>query len=126
MTDLLGILIANTAKASNPGRITSDPRFWCTSLSLLAALLIGAVVFAILDRWRRQPAEDRVSAGDQLSHFRSLYDRGEISREEFERIRARLGGKLRQELQLPQPPAPLPPAHGSEPGGNGAGPGPTA
>lgn len=122
MTDLLGILIASTDKATAPGRLTGDPRFWWTSLALVGALLLGAIVIAALDRWRKRTQEERVSAGDQLSHFRSLYDRGEISREEFDRIRTRLGGKMRQEFQLPQPPAPpAAPPRGPDPGGNGTG-----
>lgn len=121
MTDLFGILIANTTKMTAPGRLTSDPRFWWTTGALMAALLLGAVIFAVLDRWRRQTTEEEpVSAGDQLSHFRSLYDRGELSREEFERIRAKLGGKMRKELQLPEPPGSSGPSSpGPEPGGNG-------
>ena len=80
------------------------------------------VAHAELKRWRKRPTEERVSAGDQLSHFRSLYDRGEISREEFDRIRTRLGGKMRQELQLPQSPAPpAAPPRDPGPGGNGTG-----
>jgi hypothetical protein len=89
------------------------PVFW-TTLALVAALLISALVLAVVDRWRkRAAASERMSPGDQLTHFRKLYDRGELSKEEFERIRALLGEKLRQELHLPaakpaEPPAPTP------------------
>jgi len=124
MTDIWS-LIAQTAP--NPGRLLGDPRFLWASLALVVILLIGAVVFAVLDRWRKESGqEDRLGAGEQLAHFRSLYDRGEISREEFERIRAKLGGELRKELDLPR--SPPPPAPKPEPGGNGATepPGPSA
>ena len=77
------------------------PVLW-TTLALVAALLLGALVLAIVDRWRKRAAmAERMSPGQQLTHFRRLYDKGELSREEFERIRALLGGKLRQELDLP-------------------------
>jgi hypothetical protein len=117
MTDLLGMLIANTAKATNP-RPDQRSALLVDVRGALAALLIGAVIFAILDRWRATVEDAR--ARRSTLHFRSLYDRGEISREEFERIRARLGGKLRQELQLPQPRSPRTTAR-AEPGGNGDG-----
>jgi hypothetical protein len=77
------------------------PVLW-TTLTLVAVLLIAAVVLAVVDRWRKRSAmTERMSPGEQLTHFRELYDRGELSREEFERIRALLGQRLRQDLQLP-------------------------
>ena len=77
------------------------PVLW-TTLTLVVVLLIAALVLAVVDRWRKRSAmSERMSPGDQLTHFRELYDRGELSREEFERIRALLGQRLRQDLQLP-------------------------
>jgi hypothetical protein len=77
-----------------------SPLFW-TSLSLVGALLLAALIIALVDRWRKRPAQKIAPAGDQLSYFRSLYASGDISREEFDRIRARLGGKLREQFQVP-------------------------
>jgi hypothetical protein len=86
------------------------PVLW-TTLSLIAMLLVGALVIALVDRWRKRAQHaERQSAGDQLSHFRKLYERGELSREEFERVRALLSERLREDLQLPgHPAAPAPP-----------------
>ena len=42
---------------------------------------------------------------DQLTSFRQSYDRGEISQEEYEQIRANLAPKVRQQVNLP----PIPP-----------------
>ena len=66
-----------------------DPRIlWLTGL-LVATLLLGAMILSWLDRWRkRQLSDDR--PGDQLTSFRALYEAGEISREEYERIRSRV------------------------------------
>jgi hypothetical protein len=86
-----------------------DPRVLWATLSLVVILLLGAAVLALVDRWRKRPAPDRLSPGDQLSHFRTLYEQGQLSREEFERIRGRLSRELRAELDLPAvPPAPSP------------------
>jgi hypothetical protein len=82
-------------------------------LALVIALLIGVLVVALVDRWRKRTAmSERMSPGQQLTHFRQLYDRGELSREEFERIRALLGERLRQDLHLPgaRPAEPAQPA----------------
>lgn len=97
-----------------------DPLF-LTSLALVGSLLIAAIVLALVKRSRKKEPKEVPVAGDQLSHFRSLYDRGELSREEFEQIRAKLGTKLRKEMQVPvkndaptEPPTkPDPPANGS-------------
>jgi hypothetical protein len=78
--------------------------------SLIAVLLLGAVLVYLVDRWRKRLQSERPSAGDQLTSFRALYERGELSREEYERIRNKLGQKLRQELDLPGRPAAPPPA----------------
>lgn len=73
--------------------------FWA-SLSLAGVLLIGALLLKWFERWRKAPTSDVLSAGDQLAHFRELYSRGELSKTEFDQIRARLAGELRQELNL--------------------------
>jgi hypothetical protein len=105
------------------------PVLW-TTLALVVALLVGAVVIALVDRWRKRAAlrEEKGSAGEQLSHFRELYDRGELTKEEFDRIRSLLGDRLRKELDLnkpaapPAPPAPEAPPRPADapPSGNGA------
>jgi Short C-terminal domain len=85
-----------------------SPVLW-TTLSLVVVVLLGALVITVVDRWRKRLRQDRSDLGDQLSHFRSLYDRGELTREEFERIRGKLGSKLRQEMNVPaaaKPPEP--------------------
>jgi hypothetical protein len=75
--------------------------------SLAGALLIGAVVIALVGRWRRRTARetDALNASEQLAHFRTLYERGTISQEEYNRLRALLGSQLREALDVP-PPAP--------------------
>jgi hypothetical protein len=83
--------------------VLSDERtmqlLW-TSLCLVAALLVAAVVIACVNRWRRQrdTQEDLSSPNAQLAHFRSLYEKGAISKEEFERLRALLAARMRESL----------------------------
>ncbi len=74
-----------------------------TTLTLVGALLLGAVAVALTARWRKRSRADELSASDQLAEFRSLYLEGAISKEEFERLRAVLGGELRKELDVPSP-----------------------
>ena len=86
------------------------PRFLWPTLALVGALLAGAVVIALLQRWRQRPGNEGLTAGDQLSHFRRLYEQGAMSKEEFDAVKVRLADKLRDELNLAGPPAHTPPA----------------
>ena len=99
---------------------------WAT-LGLVAVLLAGAFIIALMDRWRKRSDIPGLSAGDQLTHFRRLYEQGTISKEEFERIRSQLSGDFRKELNLDPAPAPTPPAGAptlTEPPGDGQAPAP--
>jgi hypothetical protein len=61
------------------------------SACMAGALLVGAVVIALVGRWRKN--EDKpLSTDAQLGHFRSLYERGEISAEEYQTLRAAILG----------------------------------
>jgi hypothetical protein len=84
------------------------------ALPLLVALLVGALVLYFVDRWRKRPPSASLEANDQLTHFRSLYERGEMTREEYERVKGLLTGELRRELNVPAPP-PAPPTGDSPP-----------
>lgn len=73
-------------------------------LSLLGVLgiagIIGAgVLLLLMARWLRRKARDQTpAAGDVLTHFRELHQRGELSREEFQRIRSTLAQQIRRDL----------------------------
>ncbi len=85
---------------------------WAT-LMLVGVLLAGAVIIALVERWRRKSGTEGLSAGDQLSHFRKLYDQGAISKEEYERIRSQLASQFKQEVRIESPPAAPSPAPAS-------------
>jgi hypothetical protein len=93
-----------------------DPRrlLWAT-LGLAGAVLVAAILLTLLNRWRKREPEPPCTANEQLAEFRSLYERGELSQEEFERIRATLNEQLRREFEAqageppPAPPAPSAP-----------------
>ena len=77
------------------------PPMLTAGLYLAGVLLAAAVILALLQRWRRSSADDRLSPADQLAQFRSLYEQGLLSQEEFERLRKLLGGEIRRELGVP-------------------------
>jgi len=105
------LLVADAADKAKS--VALEPCLLWRTVALVAAILIGALVIAVFERWRKRPVNFRPDPNDQLAEFRSLYDRGEISREEFDRIRNLLGERLREALDVPatQPnsPPPTPP-----------------
>lgn len=68
-------------------------------LPLIGVLLLAAVIISWAKQWRKRPTSEQWTANDQLAHFRTLYERGQLSPAEFERIRARLAKRLRQEME---------------------------
>jgi hypothetical protein len=82
-------------------------RLLTNGLYLAGALLLAAIAIAVASRWRRRPGDERLTPTDQLSHFRSLYERGEISAEEFHRLRTLLGGPVSGAVGA-KPPAGVP------------------
>jgi hypothetical protein len=89
-----------------------DPQLLWATFALIATLLLGALIFAWLDRWRKRTTEGTLSPGEQLAAFRSSYDRGEMSQEEYERVRAKLAPQVRREHDLP-------PVQSQDPAGRG-------
>ena len=63
-----------------PSFVLADERtvqLLVTSLCLVAALLVAAVVIALVKRWRQQrEAREDLSPNEQLAHFRSLHEAG--------------------------------------------------
>jgi hypothetical protein len=102
----LTLLLAAAAPPSRPPRLTPGELLW-TALPLIGILLFAALVLYFVDRWRKRAAvhSDACTPNDQLSHFRSLYERGEMSPDDFEKVKALLAGELRKEMNVPAPPA---------------------
>jgi hypothetical protein len=90
-------LLVNAQPPAAP-RPWADPRLLWTSLALAGLILLGALVIAWLKRWRRCSEPESLTANEQLARFRDLYETGDLSQAEFERIRAKLAVQLLQEL----------------------------
>jgi hypothetical protein len=98
-----------------------SPALLITSLYLAGALLLGAAVIAAVSRWRRRYGTERLTPSDQLSQFRSLYEKGELSAEEFARLRTLLTGQAHEAPASPPPVGSTPPSQPAPPT-NGQGP----
>jgi hypothetical protein len=74
--------------------------FWLVALSV-GALILGSYLVSAIRRWRKFAEIEKLTASDQLIHFQELYEDGEITQKEFERIRGALDKQLRSEADLP-------------------------
>jgi Short C-terminal domain len=93
------LAVAKTKLSAKPS--SWDPSLLWTTLALVAIIVIGAIAFAVLNLWRKRALPPTFDANDQLAQFRELYDKGELSEQEFERIREQLGGKIRADMGVP-------------------------
>jgi hypothetical protein len=87
-----------------------DFRVLLPGFYLAGTLLLGAAIIALYRRWWRE--EDKTpSASDELARYRTLYEQGTISEEEFNRLRGILGTEIRRSIDLPpRPEQPAPAA----------------
>jgi hypothetical protein len=98
--------------AANDGLREWQSQLLRASPILAGLLLLLAIVVAWLKR-RRMAEEDHLSSPrDQLVYFQELHWKGELSKEEFERVQARLGERIRLEEAQANPPAPSPSPEG--------------
>ena len=97
--------------------------FWLT-LAVASLLLCGSCLILLFNRLRKRKLRGRPTTGDQLARFREMHERGELTSEEFQRIRSSLGKRIRRELNMPAPPPtiepPGPRPNGKEPSDNGS------
>jgi len=100
-------------------RSTAPLELLFTILILMGVVLTAALLIVAVGRWLKRPVSGSRGASDELASFKVLYERGEFSQEEYEKIRARLGQKLRQDLKVPPKDAPAAadplPGAGAEP-----------
>ena|SRR5947209_14362266 len=93
-------------------KVARDERTLWLTATLAGVLLLGAIVLSWLQRWRKRQmaADDNPVAS--LTTYRAMYEAGELSKEEYERILARVASRTKAKLGVkpPEPPArPAPP-----------------
>jgi len=102
-----------------PGQFTFGtiliPALW-----LIGILVVGALILAWLRR-SRQGTElaATTTATDQLAAFRNAYEEGEMTTDEFKKVKARLTEKLRERDPMSMPPQARPRRESDSPTGLG-------
>lgn len=78
--------------------LLNKTEFWVGTGLLVVVLLVGAVAILLVDRWRKKQNQSELSSTESLTHYREMYENGEITQGEYEVIRARVAEQMRQEL----------------------------
>jgi hypothetical protein len=64
---------------------------------LLGVLVLGGMIIARIDRWRQRQMEDMDDTPEHVGSFREMYERGELTKEQYDRVLRRMaeraGGK---------------------------------
>jgi hypothetical protein len=91
--------------------LTKEERLFLWIGVLVGVLILGGIIISRIDRWRKRQMEDRDDAPEHLGSFRAMYENGELSREEYERVLHRMAAKVGAKPKpTPTPPAASPPA----------------
>ena len=83
--------------------LLDSTEFIVGTAALIAVLLSGAVVIWYLDRWRKQRERGAADSTESLTTFRALFENGEITEQEYKRIRGKVSTQMRREVGLPMP-----------------------
>jgi len=87
-------LFADGGKAA--GSPLDRPDLIYGTAGLAGALLVGAVAVYVVDRWRKRAATaDRMEVGTELTGFRAMYERGEITEAEYVRLREKVAARVK-------------------------------
>lgn len=95
-------LVAPAFNVAAPGDLTL---LW-TTLPVIGAILLGALIIACAKRWRQKEESVQYTSSDELAHFRALYEQGELNAEEFQRIQNLLNERLKKEMNVAAKAAP--------------------
>jgi hypothetical protein len=95
----VGLLLAQAEPRDSPVPRIDPWALWWHYLALLGFALVGILALYLITRWRKRAASDRLSASEQLSEFRELYEQGHLSQEEFDRLRTLLGDRMKREME---------------------------
>ena len=89
----LAISHGNLAALLAAKNALEDPRtLWAVGI-FIGVLLLGAAVLALVERWRKKQISDYKGEKDPLTTYREMYRRGELSKEEYAKIRQKLAAQ---------------------------------
>ncbi|HEV3386362.1 MAG TPA: SHOCT domain-containing protein [Gemmata sp.] len=94
-------LFAQLSKGSSDPFRNPDVIYGTAGLAL--ALLAGAFLVFMADRWRKKSASGRADTSQELTEFRGMFERGEITAEEYAKLRERVAQRVKAPPASPTP-----------------------
>ncbi|HLW68864.1 MAG TPA: hypothetical protein VKS79_26370 [Gemmataceae bacterium] len=82
-----------------------DTRLLVAGGMLSGSLFLFAIILVLVKRWRKKQEIIMPSTHEQLNSYRELFEDGNLTKEEFDRIRMRLLERMRKETGLGEKPA---------------------
>jgi hypothetical protein len=73
---------------------------WGTA-GLALALLAGALLVYLTDRWRKKSSSQIVDTSRELTEFRRMFESGEITAEEYAKLRDRVALRVKAPAPVP-------------------------
>ena len=89
---LLPLLAEGGRPAGNPW---DRPELLYGTLGLAGAFLAGGFVLYLVDRWRKRGTGPAGGDLAELTGFRGMLERGEITEEEYDRLRRKVAAKVK-------------------------------
>src|SRR5215472_3931855 len=89
------------------GRVPAwDPQLLWYTVAMVGSLLVGAAIVALADRWRKKRLLRESEPLDQLARYTALHEKGDLSTEEYERVRQLFKIRTVQKLTAQEPKSP--------------------
>jgi hypothetical protein len=94
-------LLAQQPPQGNP--FDKPEILWATA-GIAGALVVGAIVVLWVDRWRKRGMADTGRSVDELTEYRRMFDAGEITEDEYKKLRQQLADRVKQPPAVAAPP----------------------
>lgn len=96
-------------KPPERGDAFRSPEFIWGMVGIMLALLLGAFVIHYVDKWRKKSVATPEERANELTDFRGMFERGEITAEEYAVLRDKIAGRMKVPVKAPAAPeAPRP------------------
>ena len=84
-------------------RIEAAWKIFGTIVVMIVLVMIAGGLVMLITRWIKRSGSAAQMYGDDRASFKVLYERGELTEEEYQKIRARLGQKLKEDIKATAP-----------------------
>lgn len=88
----MGLLTTSTLLWAD---LTKEEKLFIWTGALAGVILVAAVVLGRVERWRKRQMGDVDDRPEHVGSFREMYERGELSKEEYDKVLRRVAEKAK-------------------------------